>query len=229
MDNVAFKATTQDAKGKTIDVPRGSVCASYRHIADETGVGLQVVRTAIKRFETEHMVNTKVTHGKTVVSLCNYEKHQRSENEPNTTLTQDQHKPNTQKKQGNKVTTEEPKGSLSPTAKKTPLGSRLSQDWVLSKSLGDWSMNKGASDDLTRAEADRFKDYWIGVAGAKGRKADWDATWRNWIRKAIADNHKPQLKAISGGRDERRQQGSAVNNEIAARFANGTFKHDPFQ
>lgn len=38
-----------------------------------------------------------------------------------------------------------------------------------------------------------------------------------------------QLKTISGGRDERRQQGSAVNNEIATRFANGTFQHDPFQ
>jgi uncharacterized protein YdaU (DUF1376 family) len=123
----------------------------------------------------------------------------------------------------------EAKASLSPTAKKSPTGSRLSQDWVLSKSLGDWSLDEGASHDLIRAEADRFKDYWIGVAGAKGRKADWDATWRNWIRKAIADNHKPQLKAISGGRDERRNQGSAINNEIAARFANGTFKHDPFQ
>jgi hypothetical protein len=111
LDNAAFKDTTQDAKGKTVPVPRGSVCASLRHIADETGVGHQVVRTALKRFETEHMVNTKVTHGKTVISLCNYEKHQRSgvgdNTAPNTSLTQDQHKPNTQKKQGNKETREE--------------------------------------------------------------------------------------------------------------------------
>jgi len=27
-----------------------------------------------------------------------------------------------------------------------------------------------------------FKDYWVSVAGAKGVKADWFATWRNWIR-----------------------------------------------
>lgn len=29
----------------------------------------------------------------------------------------------------------------------------------------------------------RFRDYWSGIAGAKGRKADWLATWRNWIRR----------------------------------------------
>lgn len=39
----------------------------------------------------------------------------------------------------------------------------------------------------------------------------------------------PQLKSMSGGRDERRNQGSAVNNEIAARFIAGTYQHDPFQ
>ena len=27
-----------------------------------------------------------------------------------------------------------------------------------------------------------FKDYWVSVAGAKGVKADWFATWRNWVR-----------------------------------------------
>jgi len=29
---------------------------------------------------------------------------------------------------------------------------------------------------------DQFRDYWIGVAGQKGKKLDWDATWRNWVR-----------------------------------------------
>jgi len=27
-----------------------------------------------------------------------------------------------------------------------------------------------------------FRDYWIAIAGAKGVKLDWFATWRNWIR-----------------------------------------------
>lgn len=28
----------------------------------------------------------------------------------------------------------------------------------------------------------RFADYWRGIPGAKGRKSDWLATWRNWVR-----------------------------------------------
>lgn len=33
-------------------------------------------------------------------------------------------------------------------------------------------------------EAAKFKDYWKAKAGADGAKLDWDATWRNWIRRA---------------------------------------------
>lgn len=107
MDNVAWQDTKHDVSGKIISVPRGSVCASPRHIAKQCGVGHQVVRTALKRFESEQMVNTNITHGKSVISLCNYEKHQQPEKAANTALTQHQHSTNTQKKQGNKETTVE--------------------------------------------------------------------------------------------------------------------------
>ena len=29
---------------------------------------------------------------------------------------------------------------------------------------------------------DNFRDYWIAVPGQKGKKLDWTATWRNWVR-----------------------------------------------
>jgi len=29
---------------------------------------------------------------------------------------------------------------------------------------------------------EKFRDYWAGVPGAKGRKLDWPATWRNFVR-----------------------------------------------
>lgn len=38
-------------------------------------------------------------------------------------------------------------------------------------------------DDLDPLKTfDHFRDYWIAVAGAKGNKLDWFATWRNWVR-----------------------------------------------
>jgi hypothetical protein len=36
-----------------------------------------------------------------------------------------------------------------------------------------------------KLETHAFRDYWRAVPGAKGRKSDWDATWRNWIRNSF--------------------------------------------
>jgi hypothetical protein len=32
------------------------------------------------------------------------------------------------------------------------------------------------------SESERFRDYWNAQSGQRGVKADWPATWRNWIR-----------------------------------------------
>ena len=68
-------------------------------------------------------------------------------------------------------------------------GSRLAQDWFLSKSMGDWATQERPDLDA-RQVAEQFKDYWIAQAGQKGVKLDWDATWRNWVRntKAVKPN-----------------------------------------
>ena len=63
-------------------------------------------------------------------------------------------------------------------------GTRLPPDWVLSQALGEWALAEGLTRERIRQEADKFRDYWISKPGAAGRKADWPATWRNWIRKA---------------------------------------------
>lgn len=60
-------------------------------------------------------------------------------------------------------------------------GSRLPTDWALPDDWAAWA--KQTRPDLNPNEtAQRFADYWHGIAGAKGRKADWLATWRNWVR-----------------------------------------------
>jgi hypothetical protein len=32
-----------------------------------------------------------------------------------------------------------------------------------------------------------FVDYWIAQPGQKGVKSDWEATWRNWMRRKEGD------------------------------------------
>jgi len=60
-------------------------------------------------------------------------------------------------------------------------GTRLPSDFSLSPDLRLWSESNAAHVDVDAALAE-FRDYWCGVAGARGRKLDWDATFRNRLR-----------------------------------------------
>lgn len=58
-------------------------------------------------------------------------------------------------------------------------------------------------------ELAKFRDYWIAQPGVKGRKVDWDATWRNWIR-----NAKPASAAsVRKERDLRNISDNLLTNE----------------
>ena len=65
---------------------------------------------------------------------------------------------------------------------RTYSGCRLPDDWTPDVVF---AASNGMSELDALTEAERFRDYWRSVAGAKGRKSDWQATWRNWIRRAV--------------------------------------------
>ena len=69
----------------------------------------------------------------------------------------------------------------------SPKGSRLPEDWTAPDDWLSWARGEKPGINALQ-EADKFRDYWHGVAGAKGRKANWLATWRNWIRNANVVN-----------------------------------------
>ena len=84
-----------------------------------------------------------------------------------------------------------------------PRGTRLPADWQLPKALGDWALKERPTwtPEHVRLEAEKFSDYWHGRPGAAGRKSDWAATWRNWIRNAngtpaVPASAIPRLAAI---------------------------------
>jgi hypothetical protein len=68
------------------------------------------------------------------------------------------------------------------------------------------------------AEHEKFCDYWRGVAGAKGIKTDWIATWRNWMRRADEQSpgFSPTRTAVRPRRDKNAEM-QAVLNELQAR------------
>lgn len=63
------------------------------------------------------------------------------------------------------------------------LGRRLPADWEPTETERAWAAKERPDLDLVK-EADKFRDHWSAKAGKDGRKTDWAATWRNWIRNA---------------------------------------------
>lgn len=64
-------------------------------------------------------------------------------------------------------------------------GTRLSPDWRLSTEQIEWAIGAQPTWDAEHAlqVGAAFRDHWISVAGPRGVKLDWDATWRNWVRR----------------------------------------------
>lgn len=61
-------------------------------------------------------------------------------------------------------------------------GARLPEDWRPTLEARKFARERGFSEREIDDQADRFRDYWIGVPGKSGVKLDWLATWRNHIR-----------------------------------------------
>lgn len=70
------------------------------------------------------------------------------------------------------------------TPKRADRGSRLTEDWSLPSDWWQAAADIGLTATQIDEQAARFRDYWRAVPGAKGRKSDWLATWRNWCRTA---------------------------------------------
>lgn len=68
----------------------------------------------------------------------------------------------------------------------TSRGTRLPENFGISSKLRAWAIEEVPGFDVDR-EHMRFRDYWRAKPGKDGTKVDWDATWRNWMRKAADD------------------------------------------
>lgn len=71
-------------------------------------------------------------------------------------------------------------------------GTRMTLAWRPAPETIAFAKRLGMVNGWGEATLEAFRDYWLGVAGAKGVKLDWEATFRNEVRKEIqAKRHKP--------------------------------------
>jgi hypothetical protein len=81
---------------------------------------------------------------------------------------------------------------IAPTQKPTNRGTRLGADWRPDDAGMSFAVERiGAG--AANVELDKFRDYWTARTGAGATKADWGATWRNWVRTA-AERRRPAAR-----------------------------------
>jgi hypothetical protein len=75
--------------------------------------------------------------------------------------------------------------SSRPTARRQ--GRRIPEPFLITSEMVAWA-REHCPDVDGRAQTERFVDYWRGKSGRDATKADWPATWRNWMRRAQDDS-----------------------------------------
>ncbi len=93
----------------------------------------------------------------------------------------------------------EPRRGGRPARRPPRRGTRIPADFAITDSMTAWAAEKIPPDVDLLEETQRFRDYWTAIPGARGVKLDWEATWRNWMRKAA------EFRARDTGRRYRSQ------------------------
>jgi hypothetical protein len=111
-----WRPTPFDISGKIVTLHRGQICVSRSQLAKAWGMSPSAVERFLTRLETEQMIGRATGQGRSIVTICNYEKYQAAPDEAGQATGQAtgqrSDSDRTAKEQGNKGTiVEEPDGS----------------------------------------------------------------------------------------------------------------------
>lgn len=74
-------ANYKDTKYRGQNIPRGSLVCGRKTLSLSTGISQRAIRTSIEHLKTTNEVTIKTTNKFSIISLCNYESYQSTENE----------------------------------------------------------------------------------------------------------------------------------------------------
>ncbi len=94
--HILLKANWKDGRFQGTEIPRGSFATSYQTLAEETGLTIMNIRTAIKHLKLTQEI-TVIQHSKfSVITVKNYDTYQTVNTVANNQLTGNQQAPNRQ-------------------------------------------------------------------------------------------------------------------------------------
>lgn len=74
-----------------------------------------------------------------------------------------------------------PESTTKTTRSKSDAGTRIPEPFLLTAEMRAWAKKECPNINITKGTQE-FVDYWRGRVGKEGKKADWEATWRNRMR-----------------------------------------------
>lgn len=202
IDEAAYKACRKRVGSAIVTLERGQVAASVRFLAEAWGWSKSRVDRFLKRLADEQMIGTAAGQGVNVITLCNYDKYQPSRDsggtDDGTAAGQQRDSSGTNKKEGKEVKETSSNEDVYPPVVPPPSkrGSRIPDGALLPVAWADFAEQEGHHDP--QREWQKFTDYWRAQPGQKGVKVDWEATWRNWVRRAVEDGKRNRGRAEVG-------------------------------
>jgi hypothetical protein len=210
----AFEPLKVNNKGTIIILDPGQMMHARSYLAKRWDWTEDKVRWFLKRLQNEAMINRFCTQQNPnprtnqiqIITICNYGQYQFSQANQQPAEPPPSHPANTQPapsqhpQDNNKTLKQkEEKKSAPAGAADDAKGTRLPKNWQLPTEYRDWALKEiQITPEHVEREASQFRDYWVGLPSAKGRKADWFATWRNWVRRNHSDRQASDGHHASG-------------------------------
>lgn len=168
---------------------RGSIASFDGEIAEEAlGFDAELIRDVLQEFQSRGLVDGEqiskwkdrqnVTNAERAREWREQRKAQREQNEQNDVREHTRSFANATDIQTDKtdIQTKKEEEAAPPTAAPRPKACRLPDDWIPQP-------EDFPAEQIAR-ELPKFRDFWKAKSGKDAAKLDWQATWRNWLRRS---------------------------------------------
>lgn len=203
----AWKPARVRYRERLIHLKRGQLAISQRDMAASLDRDKAWVERLWRRLKSEAMIEVATEAGVAVITVCKYSTYQ-ADGADREAVDEAQPEAGARQGQGTEQEREEGKKKRSGAAAS---GSRLPADFVVPEDWLGWAAAERNWDRKTvEIEAASFVDHWKAKAGKDGRRLDWLATWRNWVRGSRRPDGEAKVTPINRGPMTAEQLHSAI-------------------